>query len=569
MAEPLDCSAWLIELLAMSDKDARRAFVKRAVESPAQVAALLDADLRALRLQLLESVGDPWASTLVGAVRDLGRKLDKAARAAAQEAAQSAANAAPEVDDVPPEAGPDLPAMTDLGNAGVLVERVGSDFRWCGAMPGNGWMVWEGSRWASDDTKRITRAAAQLGAHWRQVGFVERDPGLQRTILKHASKSESAGGIRAAIELASADQRIVLRREAFDANDWLFNTPDATFDLQHVTRHQPAQGDYITKIAGVSAGPVSNCPIWITFLDRIMGGDEDMVAFLRRTAGYCLTGSTAEQCMFIAYGRGANGKSTFMSILQYIMGDYAKQTPVETFTARREGGIPNDLAALAGTRMVTCSETAEGSGLEESLVKAATGGDPIPCRFLNREFFSFEPRFKLWMLTNHKPIVKGTDEGIWRRLRLIPFEVIIPKPDQDKDLLTKLKAEAPAILRWMLEGLKEWRSQGLNPPKRVLDATAEYRKDMDALADFMLERCLVGDLSFQADNGDLYRSYSEWARDNGTRPKSHRGFTQALKDRGYNQSRTSARHWSGIRLAVHARASSDTMFEPGKRRGEG
>jgi putative DNA primase/helicase len=469
---------------------------------------------------------------------------------------------------VPPDATDETPsrasyAMTDLGNSQLLVARDGNRFRWCGAMPGNGWMIWDGARWASDDTRAITRAAMAIGQEWRHE-LARADDDEAKAIRAHVGKAESAAGVRAMIELAGAHEDIVTRRDQYDADDMMLNTADATYDLRKLTAHKPRQAEYITKIAGVRAAKVADCPQWLAFLDRIMGGDEYMVSFLQRVVGYCLTGSTAEQCMFIAYGRGANGKSTFMAIVQHILGEYAKQTAVETFTARREGGIPNDIAALAGARVVTCNEASEDSGLDEAVVKAATGGDPLVARFLNREFFSFTPTFKLWMLTNHKPIIKGTDEGIWRRLRLIPFAVTIPKDERDGKLTEKLKAEAPAILRWALDGLKSWHAIGLDPPPQVIEATESYRKDMDALGDFVADRCLVESGS-TASNADVYASYVEWAKDNGLKPMSHRKLTQKLSDRGLVRStrKDVAKRWEGLRLVVHAR-DQEGMF---KRRG--
>lgn len=445
------------------------------------------------------------------------------------------------------------PTLTDLGNSRVLVNHWGEDYRWCGAMPGTGWMVWTGAKWEPDDTKRIMRTAMQVGGYWRARAADAEDDDTREAMSKHAARSESATAIRHAIELASAHPRIAMRRERFDADHMLFATPGATYDLRTVRQHAPRREDYITRIGGVSAASRGDCPTWVSFLDRIMGGDEDMVAFLQRVIGYCLTGSTDEQCMFVLYGRGANGKSTFMNLLMHLLGDYAKQTPVETFTARREGGIPNDLAALAGARLVSCSESQEGAALEEGVVKLATGSDPIPARFLNREFFSYVPTFKLFMLTNHKPIIRGTDDGIWRRLRLIPFTVTIPKEQRDPLLMDKLKAEAPAILRWALDGFKAWREQGLNPPAAVVAATDDYRRDMDVLAEFLGERCAVED-GARADNGELYRSYAEWAKDNGQHPKSAKSLARALKDRGFEQGRGDARYWAGLRLVTFAKA---------------
>jgi len=451
--------------------------------------------------------------------------------------------------------------MTDLGNAKLMVERFGKDLRWCGAMPGSGWMIWAGSHWKTDDTRKVVRFAADVADVWRDRAPPEVDSkmgmsieeeerqALRKLMLKHANKCEAASTIKAMIDLAGAHEKIAIKKEAWDSDIWLFNTPDFTYNLKTQRKYVPKREDHITHIANVSEQQ-AECPAWLKFLDRIMAGDQDMVNFLQRVVGYCLTGSIKEQCMFIAYGRGANGKSTFMDTIMHIMGDYATTTPVETFVNRREGSIPNDLAALAGVRLVTCSETSEGGGLDEALVKLATGGDPIPARFLNREFFHFIASFKLWMLTNHKPIIKGTDEGIWRRLRMIPFTVTIPKDERDGDLPAKLRAEAGAILRWALTGLKEWQRIGLAPPQAVMDATDAYKEEMDILSDFLTDCCKVAP-GATYENKLIYNAYSVWAKENGLNVRSHKWLSRALMDRGFTQdeNRHNGRRWIGIEKA--------------------
>jgi putative DNA primase/helicase len=554
----LDLSAWLA-LVAATPEDDRKALAVAALDSPAQIAAwATEGPDRLASWQV--ACGGVIAVATVRLLAAAIRRSAKAARDVPPPPVEPDPDADYEAFAPGTEEAPIPYEMTDLGNARMLVARECQRFRWCGAMPGNGWMVWDGARWAPDDTKAITRAAMAIGSTWRGHALGMSDDALQSAMRRHADKSESAASIRAAIELASADSGIVTRREQYDADDWALNTPDATYDLKKITRHAPRQSDYITKIAGVRAAKTADCPQWLAFLDRIMGGDEYMVSFLQRVVGYCLTGSTSEQCMFIAYGRGANGKSTFMTIVQAVLGEYASQTPVETFTDRVAGGIPNDLAALAGARMVTCNESEEDSPLDEAVVKAATGGDPIPARFLNREFFTYIPKFKLWMLTNHKPIIRGTDEGIWRRLRLIPFAVTIPKAERDLKLTDKLRDELPGIMRWALDGLKTWHQLGLDPPPQVLKATDDYRKDMDALVEFLTERVAV-DLSSSVLNADMYAGYSEWAKDNGQRPMSHNKLTRKLKDRGYTQTTRNdiPTRWEGVRMTMAVRTTD--MFE--------
>lgn len=447
--------------------------------------------------------------------------------------------------------------LTDKGNAEMIVDRFGSDLCWCDAMPGTGWMSWTGNRWESDVTRETTRKALQVGGMWREAAPAappadSEDPAdearmkRRKAILRHADRSESAASIRAMLDLAGP--MLSVRRDLFDKDEMLFTTPTRTYDFNKWTHHKPRPKDYITRTSSVDAD--GDCPLWLAFLNRIMGGDQEMIDFLQRTVGYCLTGNINEHCVFIAHGSGANGKSTFMSTISYILGDYATTTSVETFMDRKQSAIPNDLAALAWARLVSCSETSEGGGLAEGRIKEIAGGDEICARFLNREFFTFRPKFKLWMLTNHKPVIKGTDNGIWRRIRLIPFEVTIPEEERDKDLTAKLRAEAPAILKWAMAGLREMkRIGGLKAPDRVMLATEAYRGEMDILGDFIEEMCLTGEIH-RISNGMLYSSYNQWAKENGLTAKSHKWFSRALQDRGLKQSdsRAGGRMWAGITL---------------------
>ncbi len=467
---------------------------------------------------------------------------------------------------------PEVVNLTDLGNSRVFVQIFGKDLRWCGAMPGSGWMVWDKSRWRSDDTKLVLRHAAEVGPEWlhrmpdplpvlskeRRAAMEDEEvskylmrqaeiEGMREAYQKHAKRCEAAGSMKSLIELAAAHERIATRKDAWDADIWLFNTPDRTYDPRTMLSHPPKREELITRMATVGADASEKCPTWLQFLSVAMDGDQDMVAFLQRAVGYCLTGSTGEQCLFIAYGRGANGKSTFMDTVSYLLGDYATTIGVETFVNRREGAIPNDLAALAGARLVVCSEGPEGGGLDEALVKLVTGGDPISARFLNREFFTFKPAFKLWMLTNHKPVIKGTDDGIWRRLRLVPFTVTIPKEERDPELPAKLKAEATAIMQWAVEGLKEWMRIGLAPPAKVLEATEDYRAEMDILGDFLEDKCCTGE-NLEATNKEVYGAYQEWAKSQGLGVRSQKWLSRALKDRGFKQAegRADGRKWVGF-----------------------
>ena len=242
-----------------------------------------------------------------------------------------------------------------------------------------------------------------------------------------------------------------------------------------------------------------------------MNGNEKLIAYLQKAVGYTLTGDTSEQVLHFLYGLGANGKSTFLETIMAMLGDYAKQTSTETILVKKmTGGIPNDLAGLKGARLVSAQEVESGRRLAESLVKQLTGGDTISARFLHGEFFDFKPTFKLWISGNSKPVVRGGDYAIWRRIRLIPFTVQIPPEEQDRRLSEKLRGELPGILNWSLAGCLAWQREGLTPPEEVTAATESYRDEMDIIGQFIGERCLMGP-EYKVTAKKLYAAFVEWS----------------------------------------------------------
>jgi putative DNA primase/helicase len=276
-----------------------------------------------------------------------------------------------------------------------------------------------------------------------------------------------------------------------------------------------------------------------------------MIAYLQRAIGYSLTGNAGEQCLFFLHGHGSNGKSTFIESLTTLLGDFSVKTPIESLLVKKGGGgIPNDLARLNGVRLVTASEVDDGNRLNESLVKDLTGGDTISARFLHGEFFDFKPIFKLWMFGNHKPIIRGTDKGMWRRVHLIEFGVTISPDEKDRLLPEKLRNELPGILAWAVQGCLNWQKEGLNPPPKVLKATAEYQAEMDILGVFISERCTIGD-GLKASAKELYAAYKTWALDSGEFVATQRRFGQSLTERGFQRVRkTDGIWWHGITVSV-------------------
>jgi putative DNA primase/helicase len=287
-----------------------------------------------------------------------------------------------------------------------------------------------------------------------------------------------------------------------------------------------------------------------------MGENDALISFLKRAIGYSLTGITWEQVMFILWGIGKNGKTTFLEVLKALLGkDLARQAGSETFMQKARGGqIPNDLAALKWARLVTAPELERDQHLSESLIKLATGEDEITARFLYGEYFSYKPQFKLWMMANHKPIIRGTDDGIWRRPMLIPFKVQIPESDRDRQLINKLKTELPGILNWALQGCLEWQRNGLGIPREVQDAVAEYRKEMDVLGGFLEERCIRNSRAVTP-AATIYEAYTLWAEANGeTTPLKQAAFGKALSERGVGRKHCN----SGVaRIGIALRPESD------------
>jgi len=284
--------------------------------------------------------------------------------------------------------------------------------------------------------------------------------------------------------------------------------------------------------APVEYDPEATAPTWDAFLEKILPNPEDR-GFIQRAVGYSLTGNTKEQGVFLLYGNGANGKSTFIETIMSLLGDYAAQTDFSTFTVRKSETVRNDLAALKDARFVSASETKQGKYLDEVVIKQSTGGEKITCRFLYGEYFSYRPKFKVWLSFNHKPIVRGADHGIWRRLKLVPFTVQIPDEEQDKDLTVTLSQELPGILNWALEGCREWLQNGLKEPESIRQATADYREEMDTVEGFLRERC-QHDTTQKVFHKDLYEDYRFWAEDNGEPAITNRELSAILKEKGYD-----------------------------------
>jgi putative DNA primase/helicase len=436
--------------------------------------------------------------------------------------------------------------FTDTSNAFRMMREHGKDIRYVAAW--KKWLVWTGRQWKMDDGYLIHSKGLEMIRGMYDELLKTDDPRERIEIEKYAMQSEAVRRRKAFIEAASWIPELNITTNDVDTDPWLLNVKNGTVDLRSGEFREHRQEDMITKIANVEYREQAECPVWKQFVREIMNYNTELISFLQMAAGWALTGDISEQTMFILFGSGANGKSTFLNTVMRLMGDYAAAASTETFMKKSGEQISNDIARLRGTRLVTTTEAEQGRRLSEPLIKQITGNDALTARFLYGEFFDFVPTFKVFMATNHKPLIRGTDYGIWRRIKLIPFTTTITPDRQDKHLEEKLLREGPGILNWLIAGTKRWLEHGLVSPPDINRATEEYRNEMDVLGNFIKECCVQGEgCSIRA--RELFRAYQEWCEENNEHACSERFLSLRLKELGIGRTRTAeARFWVGIGL---------------------
>ncbi len=444
---------------------------------------------------------------------------------------------------------------TDSGNSQRFVAQWKDRVRWCA--PLNRWLVWDGSRWAEDKTERLMDMAKRTARSIYVEAGATQDDARRSELGRWARLSEQAGRLQAMVKLAKPDLAIL--PNALDADPMLLNCTNGTLDLRTGSLRAHAPEDLVTKLVPVEYDPEATCPRWEGFLERTFQGDPDLIRFVQRAVGYTLTGSGKEQVLFLLYGTGANGKSTFLEALRALLGEYGRTSGSGTFLEKGRSGVPNDIARLAGARLVTAQEVEGGARFAEAAVKQLTGSDTIQARFLYAEYFEFRPEFKLFLAANHKPVIRGTDHAIWRRIRLIPFSVTIPDAEQDKNLIEKVKEELPGILTWAIRGCLDWQGCGLGSSAAIASATGEYRAESDILGGFLSECCVIGS-EYTASASDLYTNYKAWAERNGEPVASQTAFGRQLGERGFRKTKKSGHSfWKGLgRASKDSRDSRDT-----------
>lgn len=468
-----------------------------------------------------------------------------------------------------------VPEQTDLGNSELFVREHRGALRFVGSW--GKWLTWTGQRWSLDHVGGAEQLAkitargmlASAGkAHAEAVAAAEgaeddellaRANDLRKRAqadLDWALQSHEASRLRAMVQLARSAPELAVTHEGLDADPWALNVANGTLDLRTGKLRPHAPTDLITKLAPVAFDPAATCTRWDAFVSQTMGGDAELVDFLRRMVGYALTGVIREHVLGFLFGGGANGKSTFLSTMHAMLGDYAVRAPRGLLFRSRGDRHETELTTLFAARFVSCSEVDEGAVFDEALVKDLTGGDPITARRMREDHWTFTPSHKLFLAGNHKPRVRGADEGIWRRIRLVPWTVTIPAAERDSELPEKLRGELPGILAWAVRGCLEWQKVGLGEPVAVLDATTSYREESDPLREFFTLHCVFNDKE-KVPRKQIRGAYEEYCKDNGAEPVGARRFAEGLRQRGVDE--TSVRHagkvldgWRGVRLATDA-----------------
>ncbi|MHB1006587.1 MAG: DNA primase family protein [Chloroflexota bacterium] len=453
-----------------------------------------------------------------------------------QTGAASAPNVAPSLQ---PTRLPPPYALTDLGNGERFAEAHGERFRYVDQW---GWLTDDGRHWARDITGERFRAAKAVARTIYDEAAKCPDADRRKQIAAWARLSESQVRIDAMLSVARWEAPITARVEQFDSDNHLLNVANGVVDLRtgDLRPHNPA--DMITKLAPVAYDPNATAPLFNRFLARIIPISA-VRDYLRRWAGYSATGSTREERLSIWHGSGRNGKTTLAITIQNVLGDYAKQVDPEMLMEHRNQQHPTGKASLHGVRAAFAVETNEGSRLATSTVKALVSNDKISARFVCKDYFDFIPTHSLALLTNHKPEIRTTDEGTWRKIDLVPFTITIPEQEKDLELPEKLKAEATGILAWIVQGAGEWYCSGLPRVAEIMAATAEYREESDVLADFLAERCIIAPAA-SVPVGVLYATYVEWCAKERQLGKNQ--FGGRLKERGFGQAKSGARRWLGL-----------------------
>ena len=422
--------------------------------------------------------------------------------------------------------------LTDLGNAERLIAQYGSNIRFC--YDRNKWLIWKGTRWQWDDEGEILRLAQKVARTIYEEAAHEENDDYRKSIAKWAHTSESNQRINAMV--AQAQPLRAIRLDHLDNNYWLLNCQNGTVNLRTGALQPHDKHDYMTLICPSEYDPELPHPVWDSFLNRICKDNQELIGYLQRCAGYSITGDTREQILFFIHGPGQNGKTTFLETLGELLGAYGTQANIEMFLSQfkpASAGHSEDVASLAGKRLVIASEIEDGRRLATAKLKQMTGGEKVRASHKYEREFEYQVTYKIWLNGNHKPDILDTTYSIWRRVKLILLDVVIPPEERDRKLREKLKAEYPSILAWVVQGCLDWQKIGLDDPLVVSNAVADYRHEQDVLAEFFSSKCFLNpaDAECVVSHKELFTAYQVWGGENSIDPISSRLFSRRLKEK--------------------------------------
>lgn len=437
----------------------------------------------------------------------------------------------------------------DTGNADRFVDRFGEFARY--SYVNKNWYIYNGSYWDVDLRGQLNTMIDDLVGNLKDEKIVAPDDmddkkDIVQEWAKFIKRSRSNKSKKAIAD--ELKHRLPVMPNDFDKDHMIFNTLNGYVDLSNGQLFDHDIKKMFSRQSNVEYSDTMECPEWLNFLDQTFGGDQALIDYIQKAVGYSLTGSTDEQVMFILYGSGRNGKSVFMDTVKHIMGSYALTMQANSLMIKpNSNGANPDIARLKGSRLVSASEPNEGVRLDEGLIKELTGGESVTARELYGMYFEFKPEFKLWLSTNHKPIIRGTDDGIWRRLMLIPFNNQVAKEKVDRKLPYKLERESIGILNWAVDGVLKWQREGLKPPESVTQASDEYRNEMDTLELFLSDCCLKGP-DYKAPAGELFDVYQEWADKTGEYKMRKQKFGAEMRKKLETKKTMTGRFYYGIKI---------------------
>ena len=439
----------------------------------------------------------------------------------------------------------------DIGNSEHFVRKHRDSLRYCAAW--KKWLCWDGARWKLDDDDSVMRLAKEVV---REI-FNDALNGDDDAILKWGMQTANISRLRAMVALASSELSIAL--SDMDQDPWLLNCINGTVDLKSGELKPHRRSQSITKLCESDFNPDAMAPVWNQFLQDVFA-DDDLIQFVQRLFGHFLTGDVSEQKLALFYGTGANGKSTLLNAFMETIGpDYTMQCMPDFLMEKKGESHPTEKASLFGKRFVSCVETEQSRKLAESTVKMLTGGEKIMARRMREDFWQFDPTHKLVLCTNHRPVIAGTDHGIWRRLLLVPFLNRFDGERQDKHLPDKLKAERDGILAWAVQGCLEWQRIGLNPPASVSAATEDYRSSEDIFGRFIADCCVVGK-PFGIRFSELYTRFTQWANDTGDYLPSKKAVGIWLDDNGFEKYSANGRCYRGLMVRSTSEEDINDQF---------